>query len=712
MTPLFFPKILRYNGFATASVGKWHMTDLAEVNAGGPTCRWPNMLGYDYFYGFMGGASSGFASVLWENMNQVSVGGPNENFDLGAHFAEKASNWLTEVHEMQPGKPTFLYFATGGVHTPHDLPREWRKKAKRLVPYFLRGWHAVRQDVIEAQKNAGIVPADLVEPAIPSEYLSWERCSEEEKLLYATQAATYATYIEKTDRDISRVVETALDINPENTLVLLLYGDNGSSAYGLQSGYQNWLQMVQGILNPSPRSMEAYISAWGSDETYSHFANSWCQVFDAPFVLTKGVTSNGGTRVGVAAWHASMAGSLQDTAYHHVIDIAPTILSFIGLPQPDEVNGIPQFRMQGLDFSYSLRRQVSSVNLDRRTQFFVMLANCSIYKDGYFARRILMLPWQQEASHVPVDLHSKEGWELFLPKDMALAKDVAVHHPKLLQHLISLFYEEATANYALPLNLKNMQKLQDAKTAGRPTVFADRSTITLRPYFQGLNDASMLDLKNGSWYLNATVDSFEPKGTGCIFSTGNHFNGFALYLIRGRPSFTYSTAGALTHTTGPMLSLTSQNGRAQVGVLFIYEVAEQKGGPASIYLLQGGRITSSSRITRSIGNRINVNDVTAVGRDLGQVMLPTLRQLAEDHVFTFPGKIQDVCIRQLSLSTALEVLQSLPSSESTQRAPLCKSVSIIAPLAVGAGLVALVAVIRAQSRHGLARISREMGGRT
>jgi len=237
------PEILRLNGYNTGAFGKWHMTTLSELNAGGPTTRWPNQVGYDRFYGFTGGASSQFASVLWDNMNQISVGG-DPSFDLGEHFCEKACEWISEASELRPDKPRFMYYATGGVHTPHDLPPVHKAKVKDKLPIFRKGWDVLRQEVIERQKKNGIVPQEFALPENPKEYKAWDDCTANEQELFAVQGATYATYVEKTDEEIGKVVSHAMETDP-NTFVIMMYGDNGSSAYGLENGFSNWMKMIE-----------------------------------------------------------------------------------------------------------------------------------------------------------------------------------------------------------------------------------------------------------------------------------------------------------------------------------------------------------------------------------------------------------------------------------------------------------------------------------
>jgi len=702
------PEVLRLNGYATCAVGKWHLTNLSEINEAGPKTRWPNMVGYDRFYGFMGGASSAFASVLWDNMTQTSVGG-SPDFDLGSHFADKACEWLTEVHALQPDKPTFLYFATGGVHTPHDLPPEWVARANEKVSYFRQGWDVIRREVISTQQRLGIVPPDLVEPSLPAEYKRWEDCPPQDQELFARQAATFATYIEKTDYDISRVLAKQLEINPHNTLVLLLYGDNGSSAYGLENGYANWLQMIQNIV-VSPRDLLPYMEAWGDSETYTHFANSWCQVFDAPFTLSKGVTSHGGTRVGAVFWCPRLfATARQEKGYMHVIDVAPTILEACALPQPTHVNGVPQVPMQGVS---QLSRLTSPSTLPPapRRQFFAMLGNTAMYYNGFFARRLLLMPWEHQAS-AKVDLHTTEGWELYEPADFALANDVAAQKPAVLAVIVDAFLEDAASNYAFPLMLSNMQVLQDPRAAGRHTLFGDRREVTLYRYFQGLNNESFIDMKNGSWKLETKISCLSRSCSGAIFANGGRLNGFALYMLRGVPVFFYSMAGSLTKLEGTPLR---KRQTRLLRILFAYEEGAKgsKGGPATITLCEDGLCVSSARLERTIPNRVNVNDVASVGRDMGSVMVTGH---GDGPTNIFQGQIAYVTITLLSPAQVARETQSLsrsltlPSASAFRRKLLSPSAKLTFLLFAAVSVftlswAALRAVAKASSRKWYKRL--------
>ena len=454
-------RILQGNGYSTAAFGKWHLTPDDQQGAAGPFDRWPCGLGFDHFYGFLGGATGQYDPLLTEDNTIIGV--PHgKDYYLPDDLTNRTVQWIHDQKVQSPDKPFFIYYATGATHSPHHVPKPWADKYKGK---FDQGWDKLREETFARQKALGVIPASAKltprDPAFPA----WDSLGPAEKQLYARQMEVYAGFQENTDYQVGRVVKALEDIGQlDNTLILYIWGDNGSSMEGTETGTFNELTTITGIALSTEQQLkliDAYggIDAWGGPVMQPHFACAWAWAGNTPFQWGKQIASHlGGTRNPmVVSWPSRIKdrGGLR-SQFTHVIDVAPTILEATGVPQPSRVDGIDQMPMHGTSFAYTF---ADAAARERHTQqYFEMFGNRAMYKDGWLAcARLDRIPWQLSpevlARFAPGRWDpDKDRWELYnLDDDFSQANDVAAAHPEKLRELQSLFWQDAERYQVMPM---------------------------------------------------------------------------------------------------------------------------------------------------------------------------------------------------------------------------------------------------------------------
>src|SRR5450432_4693388 len=434
-------------------------------------------MGFDYFYGFMGGETS-----QWQPGNLVrnttpiypNVGKPGWN--LITAMADDAIGYVNQLNSLAPEKPFFLYYAPGGTHAPHHPTPEWIAKFKGK---FDMGWNAARDQIFANQKRLGVVPPDTKLTPWPDSLPMWYTLSADEKKLFARQAEVYAGYTAYTDHEIGRVIQEVQDMGKlDDTLIIYICGDNGTSPEGTLSGTPNQLTAYNGILSLPEAEQIINYEAWGSEKTYPHMAVGWAWAFDTPFKWTKQVASHfGGTRQGLAiSWpgHIKDAGSIR-TQFHHVIDVMPTILEATGIKAPELVNGITQRPIEGVSRAYTFDQANANAPSKRETQYFEMAANRGIYHDGWMANTTPFAPpWDLATGKLP-DVVNGYKWELYnLTEDYSQNNDLAASHPDKLKEMQALFLSEAAKYNLLPLDNTTFVRLQTP----RPSAVAGKTEFT------------------------------------------------------------------------------------------------------------------------------------------------------------------------------------------------------------------------------------------
>jgi arylsulfatase A-like enzyme len=542
--------ILKQNGYATSWFGKNHNTPSFQYSTAGPFDQWPVGMGFEYFYGFMGGESDQWTPYLFRNTTQIFPWIGKPGYNLTTDMADEAIDHMKKLDAAAPDKPFFVYYVPGGTHAPHQPKPEWIEKFKGK---FEMGWNALRDQIFANQKRLGVIPANTVLTPWPDDLAKWDTLSADEKKLFARQAEVFAGYAAYTDHEIGRVIQAVEDLGKlDNTLIIYITGDNGTSPEGTTIGTPNIMTGYQGIPVPVAEQLKFY-DVWGSDKTYPHMAAAWAWAFDTPFKFTKQVASHfGGTRQGMAiAWRNRIkdAGGIR-TQFHHVIDIVPTILEAAGIPAPVMVNGIAQKPIEGVSMAYTWEKENANAPSRRTTQYFEMVGNRALYNEGWIANTTPPVgPWVQPRPKMPNVVNGWK-WELYnIAEDYSQSNDLANKMPDKLRQLQELFFLEGAKYNVFPLDDSWVERLLKP----RPSATAGRSIFTYSGETSGLPASDAPSILNKSYTITADVEIPQgPTGTvglaggsqgsdeGMIVTLGGRFGGYGLYLLKGRPVFTYN----------------------------------------------------------------------------------------------------------------------------------------------------------------------------
>lgn len=538
--------ILRANGFATAWIGKNHNTPSYQLSSAGPFDQWPNGMGFDHFYGFMGGETDQWTPFLFRDQTQVFPWVGRPGYNLTTDMADDAINYLKGLNDAAPDKPFFIYYVPGGSHAPHQPTPEWIKKISDMH-LFDQGWEKLRETIFANQKRLGVIPANTQLTPWPDgqpEYggaklQKWDTLSPDEKKLFIRQADVFAAYTAYTDHEIGRVIQAVEDAGKlDNTLIIYISGDNGNSAEGSILGTPNEMAAIQGVNIPVAEQLKFY-DVWGSDKTTPHMAVAWTWAFDTPFKWTKQVASHfGGTRQGMAI---SWPGQINDvggirTQFHHMIDVVPTILEATGIQAPVMVNGVAQKPIEGVSMAYTFDKANANAPSARRTQYFEMVGNRAIYHDGWLAATTPPSPpWDLGFGKFP-DVVNGYTWELYnLAEDYSESNDLAAKMPDKLRDMKELFMVEATKYNVFPLD----NSFTARAATPRPSSTAGRTEFTYSGESSGLPYSSAPDIAGKSYSIRAEVNI--PSGAeGMINTLGGRGGGHGLYLLKGKPVFVYN----------------------------------------------------------------------------------------------------------------------------------------------------------------------------
>ncbi len=534
-------RILLENGYRTSWFGKDHNTPTYQASQAGPFHQWPTGMGFEYFYGFVGGDTSQWEPNLFRNTTPIYpfVGHPGWN--LTTAMADDAIHWLNQLNDINSTMPFFLYYVPGGTHAPHSPTPEWIDKISAMH-LFDKGWNALRDQIFVNQKKLGVIPQDAKLTPWPDDLLqTWDKTTDEEKKLFIRQADVYAAYLAYTDHEIGRVIQAVEDMGKlDNTLIIYISGDNGASAEGSPKGTPSEVMQFNGVELPVAAQMKFY-DAWGSQYTYNHMAVPWAWAFDTPYKWTKQIPSFfGGTRNGMAI---SWPGRIRDQGgvrwqFHSVIDIVPTLLDVTGIPAPDTVDGISQIPIEGVSMAYSFDKANADAPSPHKTQYFEMMGVQGLYNGGWMLSAVpVRAPWELLGKTIE-DPASAYKFELYdVRRDWTQYTDVAAANPLKVKEMTDLMFGEFAKYQVLPLDASVATRLVVPKpnlTAGRKVFEYSGEPITGIPY------SAAPSLLNTSYTITADIDVPEGGGEGVIVTQGGRFGGYGLYLLKGKPVFAWN----------------------------------------------------------------------------------------------------------------------------------------------------------------------------
>ena len=523
---------LKENGYATAWFGKDHNTPFYQASQAGPFDQWPIGMGFEYFYGFIGGDTSQWQPNLFRNTTAIYPFEGHPGWNLTTAMADDAIHYMKQLKEIAPGKPFFVYYVPGGTHAPHHPTPEWIKKISDQH-LFDGGWNKLRDTIFANQKRLGIMPADAKLTPWPKELPEWDTLSFEQKKLYIKQADVYGAYLAYTDHEIGRVIQAVDDLGElDNTLIIYISGDNGASAEGMLNGTPNEFTTFNGVAVPV-KDQFLWYPFWGSDRTFPHYAAGWAWAMDTPFKWVKQVASHrGGTANGTAmSWpgHITDVGGIR-RQFSHVIDIVPTILEVTGIPAPDTIKGIRQRPIEGVSMVYTWDKKNADAPTRHTTQYFEMLGNRAIYQDGWMAVTTpVNLPWELSTA-TPPDVITGYKWELYnLNEDVTEYYDLADKMHDKLKQMQDVFYAEAKKYDVLPLDNSTLARF----LTQRPSATAGRTTFTYSGELSGVPAAAAPNILDKDYTITANVDIPEGGGEGMIVTEGGRFGGYGLFLSKG-----------------------------------------------------------------------------------------------------------------------------------------------------------------------------------
>lgn len=635
-------RILQGNGYSTAGFGKWHLTPDDQQGPAGPFDRWPLGLGFDHFYGFLGGACGQYDPLLAQDNTVIGVP-TGKDYYLPDDLTERTIRWIRDQKTQSPDKPFFVYYATGATHSPHHVPKSW---ADRYKGKFDQGWDKLREETFARQKALGVIPASAEltprDPAFPA----WDSLKPEEKQFYARQMEVYAGFQENTDHQIGRVVSAIEEAGlRDNTLILVIWGDNGSSMEGTETGTFNEITTLTGI-PISPREQLRLIAnyggmdAWGGPTMQPHFACAWAWAGNAPFQWGKQVASHlGGTRNPlVVSWPDRLktkAGGIR-SQFTHAIDVVPTILDVAGITPPKRVDGIEQIPIQGTSFAYAFDAPDAPERHTR--QYFEMFGNRAIYDDGWLAcARLDRIPWKLDletlARFAPGHWDpDKDVWELYdLRNDFSQAHDLADQHPDRLNAMKAIFHDEAQKNQVYPL------------LGGFATFYGinppreHRNRFVYKAGSENIGAGMIPPIYNRSFSITADLQVPETGADGVIVAESDEMGGFSLFVDGGKLRHTYSFLGI--HLATLTASEPLPAGKVQVRYEFD---ADEPGKPATggkNRLKINGKVVAEGRLERTAPNRFTTYAGMDIGKDNGEPVSPTYRDRSP---FAFQGTIGQV----------------------------------------------------------------------
>ncbi|WP_226661788.1 arylsulfatase [Microbulbifer aggregans] len=555
-------RILRDNGYATSWFGKNHNTPTYQASQVGPFDQWPTGMGFDYFYGFVGGDANQWGPNLFRNTTQIypwkghegtlkmdrsdpnakvwPVTGKEPSWNLITAMADDAIDWMTRIHQTDPSQPLFLHYVPGATHAPHHPTKEWVDKI-HAMHLFDDGYEKLRERIFENQKKLGVIPPDQKLTPWPKDILPpWDTLSADAKKLYIRQAEVFAAYVAYNDHEIGRVIQAFEDLGKlDNTIVIYINGDNGTSAEGGPEGTFSEVAFFNSVLPPVDVQMK-YYDAWGTEFAYNHMSAGWSWAFDTPFDWFKQNASRlGGINQNmVISWPKRIKdiGGMREQ-FMHVIDVTPTLLEVIGIPAPEYVDGIKQKPLEGTSFAYTFDKENAKAESRHKTQYFEMMGQWALYHEGWLlSTKVNRAPWDAFGEANADPLNNQELQLYNLNESWNQSEDIAAKHPDKVKQMRQMFVEEAKEHQVFPMNASVAARV----AAQRPSLTAGRNELVYIRPMTGTPQGDAPFLLNTSYTITADITVPEGGAEGMIATSGGRFAGWGFYLLEGKPVFNWN----------------------------------------------------------------------------------------------------------------------------------------------------------------------------
>jgi arylsulfatase A-like enzyme len=654
-------RTLKLNGYGTAQFGKCHEVPVWETSSAGPFDAWPTGGGgFEYFYGFIGGEAHQWYPSLYEGTSPVEVKKtPEEGYHFMEDMTDKAINWIGQQKVLIPDKPFFVYFAPGAAHAPHHVPKEWADKYKGK---FDQGWDKLREETFSRQKKLGVIPTDCELTKRHAEIPSWDAMPDELKPVLIRQMEVYAGFLEYADHHVGRLLDTLKTTGLlEDTLVFYVIGDNGASAEGTLNGtYNEMINFNGGAALETPEFLMERIDKLGGPESYNHYAVGWAHAMNTPYQWTKQVASHwGGTRNGtIVHWPKGIKSKGEvRSQFHHVIDLAPTILEAAGLPEPLSVNGVQQHPIEGVSFAYSFNDPNAA---DRHeTQYFEMFGNRGIYHKGWTAVTKHKTPWILVGEKTPP--FDDDNWELYdTSKDWSQANNLAKQMPDKLHELQRLWLIEATRYNVLPLDDRVAERL-NPDLAGRPVLIRGNTQLLFGSMGR-LSENSIVNIKNKSHSVTAVLEVPQSGAEGVIIAQGGNVGGWCLYAKGGKLKYCYNLLGIQYFYVEGKTALPP--GEHQIRMEFAYAGGGLgKGGTVSLFV--DGKKDGEGKVAATAAMIFSADDGCDIGRDTGSPVSQDYSPRGNE----FTGRVKGV---QIAVAAASEGVDHLVAPEEAVRVAMAR----------------------------------------
>jgi arylsulfatase len=641
-------EVLKGNGYNTAWFGKNHITPMWETSPAGPMDRWPTGLGFERFYGFMGGEASQWEPSLLDQTTPINPHLGKENYHLTEDLADQTILWIRNQKTSAPDKPFFIYFAPGATHAPHHAPPEWIEKFRGQ---FDQGWDQLRAEIYQRQLQAGVIPEGTANTPRPESIPSWEEYPDKYKPVASRLMEVYAGFLAHTDHHVGRIIEAIKELDVwDNTIFMYIVGDNGASAEGTHNGTWSAPSMQNGYPE-DPEWLLEHMDTFGSPEAENHYNVGWAWALDAPFQWTKQVASHfGGTRNAMAvSWPKGIkdAGGLR-AQFHHVIDVVPTVLDVANIPHPESVCGVRQEPLEGVSMLYSFDEAGAPSN--HRTQYFEILANRAIYHDGWVATCFHGRPPWVRSQKLEV-AGPQEKWELYnIAEDFSQSVDLAAKYPDKVKEMQDLFDSEAWKYNVYPLSGETTSR---SLPLHRPSLIAGQKRFTYYRENVHMPELAIVNMKNRSFDMTAHLEIPEGGAEGVVICQGGNLAGWSLYVKENKPVYYYNWMGHELYTVASPMALPA--GPVELKVDFAYDGGGLgKGGTASLFV--NGKQVAQGRIEKTVPFCFSMSGETMdVGIDTGAPAGPY------PHESPFTGTIAKVEIEVASVLAGVpdEVLDQM-----------------------------------------------------